>query len=265
VVSPFTINLSKRTDGVITGSVTQLEKVLITSRATDTLSIPETSGYRGFDGTSTQEFAANDFVTIEVDQSYFDGLKALISLVYQNFPTNTEACLVTGNQTVAGVKTFSSFPVTPSSAPTTNYQTANKKYVDDEINAIQTSFYYQEDSDTGGVDYSTLTTSYVLYDTYTVPSDKAIVMKEFSFLFLTGTGTVTCELRKNGTPISTISRSTSGTETDSTLNVLGEEGDVFTIYIKASVGGSFSGQSVEGSFWKFAKSALVGDLTSFAK
>ena len=39
----------------------------------------------------------------------------------------------TGDETVAGVKTFSSFPITPSSAPTTNYQTANKKYVDDNI------------------------------------------------------------------------------------------------------------------------------------
>lgn len=36
-------------------------------------------------------------------------------------------------QTVAGVKTFSSFPVTPSSAPTTDYQASNKKYVDDSI------------------------------------------------------------------------------------------------------------------------------------
>lgn len=35
----------------------------------------------------------------------------------------------TGAETVAGVKTFSSFPVTPSSAPTTDYQVANKKYV----------------------------------------------------------------------------------------------------------------------------------------
>lgn len=33
--------------------------------------------------------------------------------------------------TKAGVLTFSSFPITPSSAPTTDYQTANKKYVDD--------------------------------------------------------------------------------------------------------------------------------------
>ena len=37
----------------------------------------------------------------------------------------------TGDETVAGVKTFSSFPVTPSSAPTSDYQVANKKYVDD--------------------------------------------------------------------------------------------------------------------------------------
>ena len=39
-----------------------------------------------------------------------------------------------GNQTIAGIKTFSSFPVTPSAAPTANSQAANKKYVDD--NAI---------------------------------------------------------------------------------------------------------------------------------
>lgn len=38
---------------------------------------------------------------------------------------------VENTETIAGVKTFSSFPITPSSAPTTDYQTANKKYVDD--------------------------------------------------------------------------------------------------------------------------------------
>ena len=35
-------------------------------------------------------------------------------------------------QSIAGVKTFSSFPITPSSAPTTDYQVANKKYVNDQ-------------------------------------------------------------------------------------------------------------------------------------
>ena len=41
--------------------------------------------------------------------------------------------VTTGGQTIAGVKTFSSFPVTPSSAPSANYEVANKKYVDDSI------------------------------------------------------------------------------------------------------------------------------------
>lgn len=41
-----------------------------------------------------------------------------------------------GDETIAGVKTFSSFPVTPSSAPSTNYQVANKKFVSDSINLL---------------------------------------------------------------------------------------------------------------------------------
>lgn len=48
-------------------------------------------------------------------KTYFDGLYVAL----------------TGDQTVAGKKTFSSFPETPSGAPTTDYQVANKKYVDD--------------------------------------------------------------------------------------------------------------------------------------
>lgn len=50
---------------------------------------------------------------------------------------NTEKAAVansvrkTGDETIVGVKTFSSFPVTPYSAPATDYQTANKKFVVD--------------------------------------------------------------------------------------------------------------------------------------
>ena len=44
-----------------------------------------------------------------------------------------KAVQLVGNQSINGIKTFLSFPVTPSSAPTTDYQVANKKYVDDEI------------------------------------------------------------------------------------------------------------------------------------
>jgi len=44
-------------------------------------------------------------------------------------------------ETINGVKTFGSFPVTPSSAPTTDYQVANKKYVDEYIRKTTNTIY----------------------------------------------------------------------------------------------------------------------------
>lgn len=52
--------------------------------------------------------------------------------VSANIQTQINACVKdTGAEDIAGVKTFGSFPITPGSAPTTNYQVANKKYADD--------------------------------------------------------------------------------------------------------------------------------------
>ncbi len=42
--------------------------------------------------------------------------------------------------TWSGLHTFSIFPVTPSSSPTTSYQVSNKKYVDDSIGQIPNQF-----------------------------------------------------------------------------------------------------------------------------
>lgn len=70
---------------------------------------------------------------------------------------------LTGNQTIAGIKTFSSFPVTPSAAPTANYQTANKKYVDD--NSIGVGQTWQD-----------VTASRVLGTTYTNTTGRAILV-----------------------------------------------------------------------------------------
>lgn len=53
----------------------------------------------------------------------------------QNFVDLTQA------QSVGGVKTFTSFPVTPSSDPTTSYQTANKQYVDTRVVGVGSSYY----------------------------------------------------------------------------------------------------------------------------
>lgn len=42
----------------------------------------------------------------------------------------------TGDETIAGEKTFSTFPITPSAAPDADYEVANKKYVDDSIVSV---------------------------------------------------------------------------------------------------------------------------------
>lgn len=62
---------------------------------------------------------------------------------------------LSGNQTIDGIKTFTSFQITPSSAPTTDYQVANKKYVDDSIvgisGALSTSkLMHAQDQKTSG-------------------------------------------------------------------------------------------------------------------
>lgn len=89
------------------------------------------------------------------------------AVYYTETEIDNFAVKLTGNQSVAGVKTFTSFPVTPSSAPTTDYQTANKKYVDD--NAGGLSLLYIDTTDTS----NTPDTIGVQYDlkSYTIPAN----------------------------------------------------------------------------------------------
>ena len=48
----------------------------------------------------------------------------------------TEAVLLTGDQTIAGIKTLTSIPVLPASDPTTDNQAARKSYVDGKISGF---------------------------------------------------------------------------------------------------------------------------------
>ncbi len=59
--------------------------------------------------------------------------------------TDEGVVYLTGDQTINGVKTFNSFPVTPSANPSSDYEVANKKYVDDKISSLP--------SPIGGLDF----------------------------------------------------------------------------------------------------------------
>lgn len=60
----------------------------------------------------------------------------------------TGVVLTTTDQTVAGTKTLSAFPISPSIAPSSDYQFANKKYVDDTVSAITDPAYTGGESHT---------------------------------------------------------------------------------------------------------------------
>ena len=61
---------------------------------------------------------------------------------------------MTGAQTIAGVKTFGSLPIIPTTAPTADGQAASKKYVDDEIAEATAGSTVQPASIIGGLQLS---------------------------------------------------------------------------------------------------------------
>jgi hypothetical protein len=77
-----------------------------------------------------------DFRTSELAQGANPSSHANLTGVEQAGTGVTDGHISDQTQTLYGVKTFNSFAETPSSAPTTDYQVANKKYVDDQIDAI---------------------------------------------------------------------------------------------------------------------------------
>jgi len=111
-VKPFVVNASIRTGAVLTGAVTQYEKILITERSTDTLSMPVASGYRGFDGTTPNTFSADDFVTIEVDQSISDGMRIALANVFIQKAEKDDTMLLDGSNAMTAALQMGSNKIT---------------------------------------------------------------------------------------------------------------------------------------------------------
>jgi len=80
--------------------------------------------------------------------------------------TNATFVMTESAQTINGIKTFGSFPLTPSSAPTTDYQAANKKYVDDLL-GISDAMVFKGTLGTGGT-ITVLPTTYSAGWTYKI-------------------------------------------------------------------------------------------------
>ncbi len=69
--------------------------------------------------------------TTDIELSYVHGVTSDIQTQINGKSADNAVVHNSGDETIAGIKTFSSFPITPSSAPSSDYQVANKKFVID--------------------------------------------------------------------------------------------------------------------------------------
>lgn len=81
----------------------------------------------------TQSPSAPHFTISSPSYAATDGLVR----IGDEFRTDPTVVRTSGDQIIDGVKNFSAFPQTPESAPGQDYDTANKKYVDDQVSADQ--------------------------------------------------------------------------------------------------------------------------------
>lgn len=90
------------------------------------------------DGINSQPLESGDATSI-IDDTAGNGDTTVVYSADKVYDLLAGKVATTGDETIAGIKTFSSFPITPSSAPTTDYQVANKKYTSDSITAERTA------------------------------------------------------------------------------------------------------------------------------
>lgn len=103
-----------------------------------TLALSYASGYQGY---------------TSAEASKLSGIEAGADVTDATNVAAAGAVMTSGAQSVGGIKTFTDFPVTPSSAPTTDYQVANKKYVDDHVSPFNLTVEQSGETPVSNVDH----------------------------------------------------------------------------------------------------------------
>jgi hypothetical protein len=96
------------------------------------IKIPLNQGYiqMAASGTPTVPEEGMLFLAQDHIYKYYDGT------IWQSLGTGSVYVKLDGNETIGGIKTFSNFPVTPSTTPSNDYEVSNKKYVDGKIVSV---------------------------------------------------------------------------------------------------------------------------------
>lgn len=147
--SLFSVDGSNNPKALLAAGITECQLVFVATESTAVLNLSSTlpdseffvcirnfslgSGGSGFDPSSDQSITgAWTFSNITVPTPSNQGQAA--NKGYVDGTISTLAVLKQGNETIAGIKTFSSPPVVPS--PTANNQAAPKSYVDSAVDSV---------------------------------------------------------------------------------------------------------------------------------
>lgn len=138
---PFLLCLEKvdTTSTSIPKPVVRREIVKVTNRSSDTLTVVRASGTCVWDDTANPKTQGNTIYVFDVGDKVSlykmsedeTDVKDEVARLETAKANDNVVVKLTGDQTVWGVKTFSSSPIVPT--PTTDMQATTKKYVDDSI------------------------------------------------------------------------------------------------------------------------------------
>lgn len=103
------------------GNPTKFEKILVkyVDNANDAVYIES----RAQAGTTAQEWTTADYASLVYDEALYNGVKNSVAHLMKKIYD-----LFHGAITLKGIKTFDSFPILPTSNPTTDYQAIHKKF-----------------------------------------------------------------------------------------------------------------------------------------
>jgi len=156
-----------------------------------------------------------------------------------NAVAGDDAVLLTGAQTVAGVKTFTSIPVLPASDPTTDNQAVRKAYADSQLGGTE-AIATDNLRDSANTDRFASTTSYTKVKEITFNEGDGNIRVKFDMRLTGGAGTAYGRIYVNGIAVGTEQSELGSTYVTYSEDISVETGDLVQLYYKDSGGNKAS-------------------------
>ena len=171
-----------------------------------------------------------------IEPHYHNGIDSLRVKAddLENVYDGSTAVKLTGDQTIAGIKTFSSIPVLPASNPTTDNQAVRKAYVDARF-AATVNIASDNARDSADTQRNVAETSYTKYKEIKFNDVGGVIRTKIRFRRDTS-GTAYGKVYINGSPVGVERTEVAGNFTTYTEDFTVATGDLIQLYLHAEAG-----------------------------